>query len=107
MFVLLDIAKLRREGQEIKVVLNHDVRTILIYADKEIVAEQRFATLKQAKEIAGYLGLEEVCFVRTMRSFLRVDGKKKGYKGNKKNVGMGYIDPESLLYKTKLHEEGK
>ena len=109
MMSLGEVFLLKAEGQKIEVVLNHDVRTILIYANDAIVAEQKFATLRQAKEIAGYLGLEEVCYVRTMRSFLRVDGKKKGYKGNvgKRNNGMGYIDPESLLYKNRLHKEVK
>ena len=109
MMSLGEVFLLKAEGQKIEVVLNHDVRTILIYANDAIVAEQKFATLRQAKEIAGYLGLEEVCYVRTIRSFLRVDGKKKGYKGNvgKRNNGMGYIDPESLLYKNRLHKEVK
>ena len=109
MMSLGEVFLLKAEGQKIEVVLNHDVRTILIYANDAIVAEQKFATLRQAKEIAGYLGLEEVCYVRTMRSFLRVDGKKKGYKGNvgKKNKGLGYIDPESLLYKNRLPKEVK
>ena len=109
MMSLGEVFLLKAEGQKIEVVLNHDVRTILIYANDAIVAEQKFATLRQAKEIAGYLGLEEVCYVRTTRSFLRVDGKKKGYKGNvgKRNNGMGYIDPESLLYKNRLHKEVK
>ena len=109
MMSLGEVFLLKAEGQKIEVVLNHDVRTILIYANDAIVAEQKFATLRQAKEIAGYLGLEEFCYVRTMRSFLRVDGKKKGYKGNvgKKNKGLGYIDPESLLYKNRLPKEVK
>ena len=107
MISLEEVFNYKAQGQKIEVVLNHDVRTILIYANDAIVAEQKFATLRQAKEIAGYLGLEEVCYVRTVRSFLRVDGKKKGYKGNvgKRNNGMGYIDPESLLYKNRLHKE--
>ena len=109
MISLEEVFNYKAQGQKIEVVLNHDVRTILIYANDAIVAEQKFATLRQAKEIAGYLGLEEVCYVRTIRSFLRVDGKKKGYKGNvgKRNNGMGYIDPESLLYKNRLHKEVK
>ena len=109
MISLEEVFNYKAQGQKIEVVLNHDVRTILIYANDAIVAEQKFATLRQAKEIAGYLGLEEVCYVRTTRSFLRVDGKKKGYKGNvgKKNKGLGYIDPESLLYKNRLPKEVK
>ena len=109
MISLEEVFMLKAEGQKIEVVLNHDIRTIFIYANDKIVAEQLFATLGQAKQIAGYLGLEEVCYVRTMRSFLRVDGKKKGYKGNvgKRNKGLGYIDPESLLYKNRLHKEVK
>ena len=109
MISLEGVFTLKAEGQKIEVVLNHDVRTILIYANDAIVAEQMFATLGQAKQIAAYLGLEEVCYVRTMRSFLRVDGKKKGYKGNvgKRNKGLGYIDPESLLYKNRLPKEVK
>ena len=109
MISLEEVFNYKAQGQKIEVVLNHDVRTILIYANDKIVAEQVFATLGQAKQIAGYLELEEVCYVRTMRSFLRVDGKKKGYKGNvgKKNKGLGYIDPESLLYKNRLPKEVK
>ena len=109
MISLEEVFNYKAQGQKIEVVLNHDVRTILIYANDKIVAEHVFATLGQAKQIAGYLELEEVCYVRTMRSFLRVDGKKKGYKGNvgKKNKGLGYIDPESLLYKNRLPKEVK
>ena len=112
MISLEEVYKYKSQGQKIEVVLNHDVRTIHIYANNAIVAEQKFATLKQAKQIAGYLGLEEICYVRTMRSFLRVDGKKKGYKGNvgKRKNGTGYVDPDSLLANAtglKLNNKGE
>ena len=80
MISLEEIFEIKKQGRNIELVLNHDIRTIHIYADNAIVAEQKFSTQKQAREIAGYLGLEEYCYTRTMRSWLRVDGKKKGYK---------------------------
>tara|TARA_R100001443_G_scaffold20068_1_gene31925 strand:- start:3481 stop:3825 length:345 start_codon:yes stop_codon:yes gene_type:complete len=112
MISLEEIYKYKNQGQKIEVVLNHDVRTIYIYANNSIVAEQKFATLGQAKQVAGYLQLEEVCLIRTMRSFLRVDGKKKGYKGNvgRRKKGTGYVDPDSLLANAtglKLNNKGE
>lgn len=68
-----------KNEKDLKVVFNVDTKTTTIEQNNVTLESIDFSSLRSAKDIAKYLGLQTVTQYKLSKAIFNIDGSKRGY----------------------------